>query len=88
MCSDPSPPSGCAITKLTIITLLTTLQETQERTRKRIKEDLKESNNAYAEYADSTLPKLKSRYLKKFAEAEVSLSPSPQCSLSLPPHRN
>uniref|UniRef100_D8PRV3 Rho-GAP domain-containing protein n=1 Tax=Schizophyllum commune (strain H4-8 / FGSC 9210) TaxID=578458 RepID=D8PRV3_SCHCM len=49
---------------------LTALRETQERTRKRIKEDLKESNNAYAEYADSTLPKLKSRYLKKFAEAE------------------
>ena len=69
-------------------TLLTTLQETQERTRKRIKEDLKESNNAYAEYADSTLPKLKSRYLKKFAEAEASLSSSPQLSLALPPLRN
>ncbi|TRM65964.1 hypothetical protein BD626DRAFT_194822 [Schizophyllum amplum] len=49
---------------------LVTLRETQERTRKRIKEDLKDSNNAYTEYAEGTLPKLRNRYHKKFADAE------------------
>jgi len=47
------------------------LQETQERTRKRIKEDLKDSMIAYNEYAEVILPKLKSRYVKKYAEVEV-----------------
>ncbi|KAK7058359.1 hypothetical protein VNI00_001993 [Paramarasmius palmivorus] len=55
-----------------VIQPLTTLKETQERTRKRIKEDLKESGIAYHEYAEVTLPKLKNRYLKKFQEVEES----------------
>ncbi|KAJ4499121.1 hypothetical protein C8R41DRAFT_85507 [Lentinula lateritia] len=55
-----------------IITPLTSLKDTQERIRKRIKEDLKESTSAYNEYAEVTLPKLKSRYTKKFAEVEES----------------
>ncbi|KIK71391.1 hypothetical protein GYMLUDRAFT_254611 [Collybiopsis luxurians FD-317 M1] len=55
-----------------IISPLSSLKETQERIRKRIKEDLKESTSAYNEYAEVTLPKLKSRYTKKFAEVEES----------------
>jgi hypothetical protein len=47
-------------------------KETQERTRKRIKEDLKESGVAYTDYAENTLPKLKRTYLKKCQEVEVS----------------
>ncbi|THV06112.1 RhoGAP-domain-containing protein [Dendrothele bispora CBS 962.96] len=53
-----------------VVTPLATLKDTQERTRKRIKEDLKESGNAYNEYAEVALPRLKSRYLKKYAEVE------------------
>lgn len=47
------------------------LQDTQERTRKRIKEDLKESGTAYNEFAEVMLPKLKNRYAKKYSEVEV-----------------
>ncbi|KAG1716786.1 hypothetical protein ID866_384 [Astraeus odoratus] len=46
------------------------LKETQERTRKRIKEDIKESSNAYTDYADNVLPKLKRTYLRKCQEVE------------------
>ncbi|KAF8898486.1 hypothetical protein BD779DRAFT_1430902 [Infundibulicybe gibba] len=53
-----------------IITPLTTLRETQDRTRKRIKEDLKESGLAYNEYADTVLPRLKARYTRRFSEVE------------------
>lgn len=49
---------------------LTSLKDTQERTRKRIKEDLKDSSAAYNEYAETVLPKLKSRYTKRFFEVE------------------
>jgi hypothetical protein len=56
------------------------LQETQERTRKRIKEDLKDSTMAYNEYAEVVLPKLKSRYVKKYAEVEVCQMPLFQLS--------
>ncbi|KAF8557363.1 RhoGAP-domain-containing protein [Imleria badia] len=49
---------------------LMTLKEIQERTRKRIKEDLKESISAYSDYAENTLPKLKRSYLKKCQEVE------------------
>uniref|UniRef100_A0A0W0FAQ9 Rho-GAP domain-containing protein n=1 Tax=Moniliophthora roreri TaxID=221103 RepID=A0A0W0FAQ9_MONRR len=55
-----------------VIHPLTALKETQERTRKRIKEDLKESGLAYHEYAEVTLPRLKNRYLKKYQEVEES----------------
>jgi hypothetical protein len=54
-----------------VINPLNTLKETQERTRKRIKEDLKESSNAYYEHTNEVLPRLKSRYLKKWQEVEV-----------------
>ena len=46
------------------------LQESQDRTRKRIKEDLKESSNAYNDYAEGTLPKLKRTYLRKCQDVE------------------
>ena len=46
-------------------------QDTQERTRKRIKEDLKDSGAAYNDYAEVMLPKLKSRYTKKYSDVEV-----------------
>ena len=54
-------------------------QETQERTRKRIKEDLKESGLAYNEYAEVMLPKLKNRYSKKYSEVEVCCMQSSIC---------
>ena len=47
------------------------LQETQERTRKRIKEDLKNSSAAYADYAENMLPKLKRAYLRRCQDVEV-----------------
>ncbi|KAJ7596701.1 hypothetical protein C8J56DRAFT_918113 [Mycena floridula] len=53
-----------------IIKPLVSLKEIQERTRKRIKEDLKESEQAYTDYAEISLPKIKSRYTKKFSEVE------------------
>ncbi|KAG2345304.1 RhoGAP-domain-containing protein [Suillus weaverae] len=53
-----------------VVNALTSLRETQERTRKRIKEDLKESGSAYTDYAENTLPKLKRTYLKKCQEVE------------------
>ncbi|KIO02466.1 hypothetical protein M404DRAFT_16145 [Pisolithus tinctorius Marx 270] len=52
------------------VNALTALKETQERTRKRIKDDIKDSNNAYADYAENTLPKLKRTYLRKCQEVE------------------
>jgi hypothetical protein len=47
------------------------LQETQDRTRKRVKEDIKESIAAYSDFAESQLPKLKRAYLRKCQEVEV-----------------
>ncbi|PPQ63698.1 hypothetical protein CVT24_004278 [Panaeolus cyanescens] len=60
----------CATLTSDVIVPLTTLKDTQERTRKRIKEDLKDSSAAYNEYAETMLPKLKSRYAKKYSEVE------------------
>ncbi|GLB36502.1 putative GTPase-activator protein for Rho-like GTPases [Lyophyllum shimeji] len=60
----------CATLATDVINPLTTFKETQDRTRKRIKEDLKESGAAYNEYAENMLPKLKSKYNKKFTEVE------------------
>ncbi|KAK0473304.1 hypothetical protein IW261DRAFT_1505427 [Armillaria novae-zelandiae] len=70
-----------------VLNPLTTVKETQERTRKRIKEDLKESGSAYNEYAEVTLPKLKTKYIKKFAEVEESKKAalSPPTSPQSPP---
>jgi hypothetical protein len=39
--------------------------------RGRVKEALKDAKVAYEDYAEVTLPKLKSRYVKKFMEVEV-----------------
>ncbi|KAF8912956.1 hypothetical protein CPB84DRAFT_1820455 [Gymnopilus junonius] len=78
----------CATLSSDVIVPLTTLKETQERTRKRIKEDLKESSTAYNEYAESMLPKLKSRYAKKYSEVEeqkrAALTTPPIASLTSP----
>ncbi|KAJ7293179.1 hypothetical protein C8J57DRAFT_18129 [Mycena rebaudengoi] len=69
-----------------VINPLTSLRETQDRTRKRIKEDLKESGAAYTDFAENGLPRLKAKYAKKFADVEESkrnaaavppLSPTP-----------
>lgn len=57
--------------KHTILPPLFTLRETQERTRKRIKEDLKDSTAAHQEYAENVLPRLKRGYLRKCQEVEV-----------------
>ncbi|KAL4069347.1 hypothetical protein J3A83DRAFT_4537308 [Scleroderma citrinum] len=53
-----------------VVNALISLKETQERTRKRIKEDIKESSNAYTDYAENVLPKLKRTYLRKCQEVE------------------
>ena len=53
---------------------LTYQQETQDRTRKRIKEDLKESTLAHTEFAENGLPKFKRAYLKKCQEFEVNIT--------------
>ncbi|KAH8997007.1 hypothetical protein EDB86DRAFT_3043847 [Lactarius hatsudake] len=57
-----------------VINPLATLKDTQDRTRKRVKDDLKESATAYADYAENTLPKLKKAYFRKCQEYEVTLS--------------
>ncbi|KDQ54847.1 hypothetical protein JAAARDRAFT_181517 [Jaapia argillacea MUCL 33604] len=53
-----------------VLNPLTALKETQERTRKRIKEDLKESIAAHVDYAENTLPRLKRNYLRKCQEVD------------------
>ncbi|KAH7929352.1 RhoGAP-domain-containing protein [Leucogyrophana mollusca] len=72
------------LTTLTVdvVNSLTALKETQDRTRKRIKEDLKESGNAYNEYAENMLPKLKRGYLKKCQEVEDHKA----AAAAAPPH--
>ncbi|KAI9455782.1 hypothetical protein BJY52DRAFT_1278579 [Lactarius psammicola] len=53
-----------------VINPLATLKDTQDRARKRVKDDLKESAVAYADYAENTLPKFKRAYFKKCQEYE------------------
>ncbi|KAI0005390.1 hypothetical protein BJV74DRAFT_804021 [Russula compacta] len=53
-----------------VINPLAALKETQDRTRKRVREDLKDSTAAHVEFAENTLPKLKRSYLKKCQEYE------------------
>ncbi|KAH8979730.1 hypothetical protein EDB86DRAFT_2983704, partial [Lactarius hatsudake] len=53
-----------------VINPLSTLKDAQDRTRKRVKDDLKESAAAYADYAENTLPKLKRAYFRKCQEYE------------------
>jgi len=55
--------------------LLPIQKETQDRTRKRIKEDLKDSASDHADYAENTLPKLKRAYIKKCQDFEVTIIP-------------
>ncbi|TFK30739.1 RhoGAP-domain-containing protein [Coprinopsis marcescibilis] len=68
-----------------VITPLSMLKDTQERTRKRIKEDIKDSTDAYAEYAETVLPRLKGRYSKKFSEVEDQKRTSNMPPPSAPP---
>ncbi|XP_006454596.1 hypothetical protein AGABI2DRAFT_182564 [Agaricus bisporus var. bisporus H97] len=77
----------CATLTTDILTPLINFKETQERTRKRVKEDLKDSTSAYNEYAETMLPRLKSRYVKKFSEVEEQkkVSAGPAVSLQPPP---
>ncbi|TFK57655.1 RhoGAP-domain-containing protein [Heliocybe sulcata] len=53
-----------------VLNPLSALRDTQDRSRKRIKEDIKESTNAHVEYAENTVPKLKRNYLKKCQDVE------------------
>ncbi|KAI0063187.1 RhoGAP-domain-containing protein [Artomyces pyxidatus] len=53
-----------------VINPLVSFKDTQERTRKRMKEDLKDSAAAHADYAENVLPKLKRAYLKKCQDVE------------------
>ncbi|KAF7322697.1 Glucosamine 6-phosphate N-acetyltransferase [Mycena chlorophos] len=48
------------------------LRDSQERTKKRIKEDLKDSAASFDDFAENGLPKLRNKYTKKFAEVEES----------------
>ncbi|KAF8634447.1 hypothetical protein AX15_000895 [Amanita polypyramis BW_CC] len=86
----------CAALTTDAIAPLIAYKETQERTRKRIKEDLKEATQAYNEYADAMLPKLKAKYYKKFSEVEEQkraataappTSPLPPSSLNVEPYQ-
>lgn len=62
--------------KRSVLPPLYALRETQERTRKRIKEDLRESTIAHQEYLDNVLPRIKRAYLKKCQEVDVRSLPS------------
>ncbi|EIN13461.1 RhoGAP-domain-containing protein [Punctularia strigosozonata HHB-11173 SS5] len=72
-----------------VITPLVALRDSQDRTRKRIKEDLKDSLTAYTDYAENTLPKLKRVYLKKCQDVEdyktaaSATSPIPTSNVAL-----
>ncbi|KAG9018048.1 hypothetical protein FRB90_012551 [Tulasnella sp. 427] len=46
------------------------LKETTDRTKKRIKEDIKDSTQAHADYAEKELPRLKTKYLRKVQDVE------------------
>ncbi|TFY83128.1 hypothetical protein EWM64_g882 [Hericium alpestre] len=53
-----------------VLNPLSAFRESQDRTRKRIKEDLKESSTSHNEFAEGQLPKLKRTYLRKCQEYE------------------
>ncbi|THH11784.1 hypothetical protein EW145_g435 [Phellinidium pouzarii] len=53
-----------------VIDPITTLKETQDRTRKRIREDIKDSTLAHQDYAENALPRLKRTYFKRCQEVE------------------
>lgn len=53
-----------------VLNPLISFRETQDRTRKRIKEDIKQSMDAFNEYADEVIPKLKRNYIRKCQDAD------------------
>lgn len=53
-----------------VVNPLIHLKETTERTRKRIKEDIKDSAQAHVDYAEKELPRLKAKYLRKIQDVE------------------
>ncbi|VDC01936.1 unnamed protein product [Peniophora sp. CBMAI 1063] len=53
-----------------VIAPLQSLRDSQDRIRKRVKEDIKDSTQAHAEYVDKTLPALKRAYVRKAQEVE------------------
>ncbi|KAG8933197.1 hypothetical protein FRC01_010543 [Tulasnella sp. 417] len=53
-----------------VVNPLIHLKETTDRTKKRIKEDIKDSSQAHADYAEKELPRLKAKYLRKVQEVE------------------
>ncbi|KAL5495565.1 hypothetical protein ACEPAI_1028 [Sanghuangporus weigelae] len=79
-----------------VINPIVSLRETQDRTRKRIKDDLKESAAAHQDYLDNVLPRLKRTYFKKCQDVEDNklnaLSPPPpgstEASVALSPTRS
>ncbi|CAE7218473.1 unnamed protein product [Rhizoctonia solani] len=62
----------CTAVNTDVIRPLRELRDTQERTRQRIHEDMKESQSAYTECADSQLPRAYKQYRRKCQEAEES----------------
>ncbi|KAG8831371.1 hypothetical protein FRC17_003252 [Serendipita sp. 399] len=56
--------------KTDIVDPLQDLRETHERSKKRIKEDIKNSWTQYNEYGENTLPRLKRAYFKRCQEAD------------------
>ncbi|KAG8823943.1 hypothetical protein FRC19_002817 [Serendipita sp. 401] len=53
-----------------IVNPLQDLKETHERSRKRIKEDVKNSWTQYSDYGENTLPRLRRAYFKRCADAD------------------
>ncbi|THH12879.1 hypothetical protein EW146_g7284 [Bondarzewia mesenterica] len=67
-----------------VLTPLANIRETQDRTRKRVKEELKESASMHADFADNQLPKLKRQYLRKCQEVEDYKAASMAASMASP----
>ncbi|CAE6515301.1 unnamed protein product [Rhizoctonia solani] len=62
----------CTAVNTDVIRPLRELRDTQERTRQRIHEDMKESQSAYTDCAESQLPRAHKHYRRKCQEAEES----------------
>ncbi|KAG8954128.1 hypothetical protein FRC04_000348 [Tulasnella sp. 424] len=56
--------------KVDVVMPLIDLKETTERTRKRIKEDIKDSTQWHVDYAETQLPRLKRKYFRKIQDVE------------------
>ncbi|EJD55489.1 RhoGAP-domain-containing protein [Auricularia subglabra TFB-10046 SS5] len=59
-----------AMLKTEVLSPLVQIRDVQERTKKRIREDLKDSITAHNDFAENTLPRLKRTYLKRCQEAD------------------